>query len=53
MTTHKNLKVRILKKLDLIGKDLGEYSLETVKMFRDDAVKAGYSIVRAADKVAP
>lgn len=42
----------ILKKLDLIGKDLAEYSLDTVKMFRNDAVKAGYSIVRAADKVA-
>jgi transaldolase len=32
----------VLKKLSLIGKDLHEYSLETVKMFRDDAVKAGY-----------
>jgi transaldolase len=30
----------VLKKLDLIGKDLTEYSLETVKMFHDDA-KAG------------
>jgi transaldolase len=34
----------ILKKLDLSGKDLGEYSLETVKMFRDDAVKAGFKL---------
>jgi transaldolase len=34
----------ILNKLSLIGKDLDEYSLETVKMFRNDAVKAGYSI---------
>jgi transaldolase len=38
----------ILKKLDVIGKDLDEYSLETVKMFREDAVKAGYSIAREA-----
>jgi transaldolase len=34
----------ILKKLDTIGKDLSEYSLETVKMFRDDAVASGYII---------
>ncbi len=34
----------ILKKLSLIGKDLDEYSLDTVKMFRDDAVKAGFTL---------
>ena len=34
----------ILKKLAVIGKDLEQYSLETVKMFRDDAVKAGFAI---------
>ena len=34
----------ILKKLDIIGKDLTRYSLETVKMFRDDALANGYSI---------
>lgn len=34
----------ILKKLELVGKDLAEYSLETVKMFRDDAVKAGFKL---------
>ncbi len=34
----------ILQKLTLIGKDLDEYSLETVKMFREDAVKAGFAI---------
>ena len=34
----------ILKKLSLIGKDLKEYSLDTVKMFRNDAVQAGYLI---------
>jgi len=34
----------ILKKLEIIGKDLNQYSLETVKMFRDDALESGYSI---------
>ena len=34
----------ILKKLSLVGMDLDEYSLDTVKMFRDDAVKAGFSL---------
>ena len=34
----------ILKKLELVGRDLHEYSLDTVKMFRDDAVKAGYTL---------
>jgi len=34
----------ILKKLSLVGKDLDEYSLDTVKMFYDDAQKAGYQI---------
>jgi transaldolase len=34
----------ILKKLPLVGKDLNEYSLDTVKMFREDAVKAGYTL---------
>lgn len=34
----------ILKKLDLLGKPLREFSLETVKMFREDAVKAGYNL---------
>lgn len=34
----------VLKKFDLIGKNLVEYSLETVKMFRDDAVASGYRI---------
>jgi transaldolase len=34
----------ILAKLRLVGKDLHEYSLDTVKMFRDDAVKAGYTL---------
>ena len=34
----------LLTKLSLVGKDLNEYSLDTVKMFRDDAVKAGFYI---------
>ncbi len=34
----------ILNKLSLVGKDLNEYSLETVKMFRDDAVRAGFEL---------
>jgi transaldolase len=34
----------ILSKLDLVGKNLEEYSLDTVKMFYRDAVAAGYSI---------
>ncbi|MBV9154765.1 MAG: transaldolase [Acidobacteriaceae bacterium] len=36
----------ILCKLHLVDKDLTEYSLDTVKMFREDAVKAGFSISR-------
>lgn len=34
----------ILKKLALVGKDLDDYSLETVKMFYDDARAAGFSL---------
>ena len=34
----------ILQKLDLVGKDLSEYSLETVLMFRSDALKANYQL---------
>jgi transaldolase len=34
----------LLKKLSLVGKDLDEYSLDTVKMFRNDAVKAGFKL---------
>lgn len=32
----------ILKKLDLVGKNLYNYSLETVQMFYNDAQKSGY-----------
>ena len=38
----------ILKKLALVGKDLEEYSLETVQMFHKDAQAAGYRIQVAA-----
>jgi transaldolase len=34
----------ILKKLDLLGKDLADYSLDTVKMFYRDAQQAGYTL---------
>lgn len=34
----------ILKKLSLCGKDMDEYSLETVKMFYDDGKAAGYTL---------
>lgn len=34
----------ILAKLKLVGKDLDEYSLDTVKMFYTDATAAGFSI---------
>jgi transaldolase len=34
----------VLKKIPLIGKDLGEYSLDTVKMFYNDARRAGYTL---------
>lgn len=34
----------ILKKLSIVGYDLGDYSLDTVKMFYNDAVVAGYKL---------
>jgi len=34
----------ILSKLSLIGKDLHEFSLDTVRMFYEDAQKAGYRL---------
>jgi transaldolase len=34
----------ILQKIKLIGYDLNEYSLDTVKMFKNDAAEAGYKI---------
>ena len=41
----------ILKKLKLVGKDLADYSLETVKMFYQDAAAAEFNI-DAAPRVA-
>ncbi|MFZ4592119.1 MAG: transaldolase [Ignavibacteria bacterium] len=35
----------LLKKLHMIGMDLGELSLDTVKMFYNDATSAGYKIL--------
>ena len=34
----------LLKKLQNVGKDLDQLSLETVEMFYNDAKSAGYSI---------
>ncbi len=34
----------VLKKLDLFGKDLEEYSLETVRTFYEDARRSGYCL---------
>jgi transaldolase len=34
----------LLAKLPIIGKDLIEYSMETVQMFYRDAVQAGFNI---------
>jgi transaldolase len=34
----------LLHKLNLIGKDLTEYSLETVRMFKNDAEESQYSL---------
>jgi transaldolase len=34
----------LVKKLDVVGKDLNEFSLETVQMFRNDALGAGLDL---------
>jgi transaldolase len=34
----------ILKKLSLVGKDLSDYSLETVRRFYCDAQKSGFRL---------
>lgn len=34
----------VLKKLSLVGKDLAQYSLETVQMFYQDATASGFSL---------
>ncbi len=38
----------VLAKLPLVGKDLTEFSVETVRMFRQDAVKAGLRLELSA-----
>lgn len=40
----------VLKKMSLIGKDLQEYSLETVQMFHDDAARSGFKLEHAAEQ---
>ena len=42
----------ILAKLKLVGKDLDDYSFETVEMFRNDALSAGYEIAPLEQVVA-
>jgi transaldolase len=42
----------VLAKLSLVGKDLDEYSLETVKMFYRDATAAGFTIAVPARRAA-
>lgn len=39
----------VLAKLALVGKNLDDYSLETVEMFRKDAVAAGYTIADSSE----
>lgn len=42
----------ILAKLNFVGKDLNTFSLETVKMFYDDAVKANFSLETMTETIA-
>jgi hypothetical protein len=39
----------VLKKLELVGKDLDEFSLDTVKMFYRDALAAGFCLSQGGD----
>jgi len=41
----------ILAKLALAGKDLAEYSLETVRMFHRDAMRSGFQITVSKETV--
>jgi transaldolase len=34
----------LIAKVNLLGKDLDEYSLETVQMFRESALSAGFEL---------
>src|ERR1700731_2365542 len=40
----------VLKKISLVGKDLHEYSLETVQMFHDDAAHSKFALEVEAEK---
>jgi transaldolase len=39
----------VLKKISLVGKDLHDYSLETVQMFHNDAAHSGYTLEPTPD----
>jgi transaldolase len=39
----------MIAKLNLLGKDLTQYSLETVQMFLRDSRSVGYTIQRAGE----
>jgi len=41
----------VLKKLALVGKDLHDYSLDTFKMFYNDAQKAGFNLQSSEKRV--
>jgi transaldolase len=40
----------VLKKINLIGKDLNDFSLETVQMFHGDAARSGYKLDLAPEE---
>jgi hypothetical protein len=40
----------VLKKVSLIGKDLHEFSLETVRMFHDDAAHSRLTLEPTAEE---
>ena len=43
----------VLGKIPTVGRDLNVFSLDTVKMFREDAVRAGYTIEISASATRP
>ena len=44
MPPEKSATNSVLSKLKVVGKDLGQYSLETVQMFYNDAAHSGYKL---------
>lgn len=40
----------VLKKINLVGKDLHDFSLETVRMFHDDAARSGYTLELSSEE---